>query len=165
MDPVDAGTAVAAADDFVEAIAAAVAGGSSLLVEPDVKWFDEATGELLGVTAVSPPPAAHAGGAGASGAGPAGAVISWTTAGVNRGRVVRGRTFVVPLGAAYYQSDGTLTTSLLTGFSTAAVNLIGAADATFAIWSRPRDGAGGAIFPVTTGTTPDMAAVLRSRRD
>jgi len=164
-DPVDGAAMVAAADDFAGDLAGLVGDGVTLTAEPEVEWFNEATGVLEDTTSVSPSPTAHTGTSGAIGPLPSGAVISWTTGGINRGRRVRGRTFAVPLAAVAYQSDGSLSATAVSVLNAAAVSLIGATDATFGIWSRPRDGAGGAWFPALTGSTPDMAAVLRSRRD
>jgi hypothetical protein len=131
----------------------------------DVNWFDEASGALLAITAIGTPPATHNGGGGTTGPSPTGACISWTTGGINRGRLVRGRSFVVPLAAAYYDGNGSLTTPCTTQLQLAATHLIGATGIPFSVWSRPRLGAGGAIFAALTGTVHDQAAVLRSRRD
>lgn len=171
-DPVEADNMVTAADGFAADLIPVLGTGTSLQVQPEVKWFNTATGVLDSLGAVSPAPAAHvASASGPVGPLPAGACIAWSTDGVHlrpgasKARRVRGKTFVVPLAATAYQSDGTLTTAVITALSNAASDLVAATDATLVIWSRPVAGAGGAAFPVTTWHVTDQAAVLRSRRD
>jgi hypothetical protein len=103
-----------------------------------------------------------AGGAAFS-AGPAGICVSWTTGGVNRGRTVRGRTFVVPVSATVFEADGTIATSVLPALAPAALSWA-VDDPPFGIWSRPVAGAGGAWFPVVSAHITDQAAILTSRR-
>lgn len=172
IDPIDGMSAAAAADDFAAAMAVVSGTGVSLQVDSELKWFDAASGDLLGLTGVDPVFGPHNGGGGALGPLPTGACVSWGTSGVHDHpgsavgpRPVRGKTYVVPLAAAYYQSDGSLTAVAVSSLTTAAVALIGADDATFTIWARPVAGAGGADFPAVTAHVADRAAVLRSRRD
>ena len=165
-DPVDGDAMITAVDGFAASLSTMLGTGGSLTVQPEVNWYNEATGELIDVTAVSPAPGAHVSAAGGPwGPIPTGAVISWKTAGINRAHKVYGRTYCVPLSAAAYQSDGTLTAAVVSGITGFAATLAGDADATLGVWSRPVAGVGGAWFPVTTWRVPDMAAVLRSRRD
>lgn len=137
-----------------------------ILVSPEVKELDPATGALIALHAV-PSPATEVVGTGGSdqSPGPVGAVVSWGTGGVNRGRAVRGRTFIVPIYFASFFGDGTLTSACVTSMNTAATNWRTSGGYESLIWSRPRAGAGGAAFPILTSAVPDMAAVLRSRRD
>lgn len=164
-DEDESAEAIEAADAFATTVAPLLANGTSLTVQAEAEVFDEATGELLAVHAVDPAPSAHVGASGAQGPLPTGAVISWTTPGINRGRKVRGRTYIVPLSLASYQSDGTLLGAVVTTLTSAATALVAHPDSSFGVWSRPRAGAGGAFFGATTWRVPDMAAVLRSRRD
>lgn len=98
--------------------------------------------------------------------GPTGAVVTWDTAGVVNGRRVRGRTFLVPLSNDSYQADGTLNTDTITALNAGATALEGPGlDSNLVIWSRPTNGGGGSIHNVIGHRVPDMAAVLRSRRD
>lgn len=97
------------------------------------------------------------------GAGPAGAVLAWQTGTINRGRVVRGRTFIVPIAKNYFEDDGTLTGEAVT-FLIAAGNQLIATNVGFSVWSRPRLGAGGLLAPVLSVRVNDRAAVLTSRR-
>lgn len=98
--------------------------------------------------------------------GPSGAVVNWNTNTVNRGRRVRGRTFIVPLVNTAYDSSGTLSGPALTALNNFANLLVGEGAANqFGVWSRPVGGTGGVFGPATSHSVPDMAAVLRSRRD
>jgi hypothetical protein len=170
--PIEAKHMTDAADAFASTLITVLGNGTSLQVQPEVKFLDEASGVLDSLAAVSPPPPAHvASASGQVGPLPSGAVIAWATDGVHlrpgalKSRRVRGRTFVVPLALAAYQSDGTITGTIITALSGAASTLVGDASTSFVIWARPVDGAGGASFPVTTWHITDQAAVLRSRRD
>lgn len=132
----------------------------------EVENVDEATGALTGYAARSASamftPPAGVGGYSA----PSGGVISWLTDTVNRGRRVRGRTFIVPLDGDSYDDTGSLTPAATTALRNAADALIGEPGGSeLVIWSRPRLGAGGVAAPVTSASVPDLAAVLRSRRD
>lgn len=164
-DPESAAGMIAATIAFMDPLCDLLGTTTTLSIEPEVRFYDTATGDLEAIAAISPAPAELTGGFGAQGPGPCGAVVSWTTAGINRGRPVRGRTYAVPLAAGCYQADGSLTSGTVTQLGACAAALAGDPDATFGIWSRPRLGAGGAFFPVTSWSVPDMAAVLRSRRD
>lgn len=164
-DPANAAAAVDAAYIFFDELCNILGSTASITVQPEVRYYDTATGDLESIAAVSPAPTTLTGRFSNQGPGPCGAVVSWSTAGINRGRPVRGRTYCVPLAAGCYEANGSLTSGTITQVSEAATALVGADDAIFGIWSRPRLGAGGAFFPVTTWHVPDMAAVLRSRRD
>lgn len=164
-DPIDGGAMIDAAEDFAVIVAERMGNQQHLQVQPEVRWFNEATGILEDITGVVPAPSSHAGGAGQIGPLPSGACISWNTSGIHAGRVVRGRTFCVPLGVLAYEEGGSLSSVTMTNLANAAIGLIGATGATFGVWARPVGGAGGAIFPVTSHHITDQAAVLRSRRD
>lgn len=136
-----------------------------LQIEGEAALLDSDTGEQLG--AVPTEPDDMRGGSAAGGYSAAsGAVVNWRTNDYRFGRRIRGRTFLVPLAGSAYQNDGTLTPAALTAlrdFGDGIMNGIGALN--FGVWSRPRDGAGGVFATATGYTVPDMAAVLRSRRD
>lgn len=129
------------------------------------KVLEETTG-VLGQYSVSATGAVQltlGNASGGFGAGVAGAVITWGTGTINRGRLVRGRTFLVPLAAGQYDADGTLTAACMGKLTLAAQNLIAGA-AEFGVWSRPRLGVGGLFAPVLTHRVNDRAAFLSSRR-
>lgn len=139
--------------------------GVTLTASQEVKEFDEATGALVGLhtSTVAVPPQVGAGGA--QGPSPVGGCISFTTNGVNRGRRVRGRLFVVPVAGNRFESNGSLAADFIAALNTIATNWYVTAARECVIWSRPRSGAGGAAFDIVSHHVTDQAAVLRSRRD
>lgn len=138
----------------------------SWIVEGEAAVLDEQTGQILDYETVSENPVPGSGGLPGGYSAASGAVVTWNTSGVRNGRRVRGRTFLVPLAGSVYEDDGTLTSTTINTINDAAVELVGEGfDSGFCVFSRPgADGNGGA-YPVTGFRVPDMAAVLRSRRD
>lgn len=134
-------------------------------IQPDIAVIDEATGALTGyaLADVGTPIEGQVPGAYSA---PSGGLISWRTNTIAKGRRLRGRTFIVPLVNTAYDAQGSLSSTAIGSLNDAAEALAGDAfSSTFGIWSRPVDGAGGTFGEVTSWSVPDMAAVLRSRRD
>lgn len=153
-------------DNAFKAIATFLPDGLEIGILREAHLIDELTGELIeyvdGETGIT----ITVGSSTSGYSGASGAVVTWNTATVVRGRRVRGRTFLVPLAGNAYEGDGTLTPAALT-----AVGNFGDlasqsnANGELIIWARPAAGGSGAIAPVTAYRVPDLAAVLRSRRD
>lgn len=147
--------------------------GWAIAVQSEITEWDMGTGALTGATNMTTPPTPTPGAAAVGAfAGGSGCVVTWKTGLIFNGRRVVGRTFMVPLMAAF-ENDGTLTAALVTAAGAAATSLINAAGAELAIWAKtytkPTDGSkpvqiGGALAPVTSYAVKDMAAQLRSRR-
>lgn len=134
-------------------------------IQPEVAVIDEDTGVASNFVLIDPGERLAGTGTG-SYAGPAGAVINWRTNDLRFGRRIRGRTFLVPLTSAAFEGDGTLASNARNFIQGAADSLVGGdLDSEFVVWSRPRNGSGGVAATVTQANVPDMAAVLRSRRD
>lgn len=137
----------------------------SIKFEAEAPVIDSDSGEILGAIPISLEDLTPSGNSdGFSGA--TGAVVNWRTNDYRFGRRIRGRTFIVPLAGTQYESDGTLNSSALStlrGFGSDIVS--GGDDPQFGVWSRPRNGAGGVFASVVSSSVPDLAAVLRSRRD
>lgn len=152
--------------DFFEIVKGRLPTGVRVAVSPTVEILDDATGTLVDY-ADDPTEYADSVGSSVGGfSGASGAVINWMTATVVSGRRLRGRTFIVPLSQASYENDGTLTSSTLTTLNQAAATLSGAGFGSgFGILSRPAGGGPIAFGEVTGHRVPDLAAVLRSRRD
>lgn len=128
--------------------------------------LDEGTGALIDYVASAGSVLTVVGTGAGNYSAPSGAVVNWNTQTVNRGRRVRGRTFLVPLVNNAYDPTGNLATPAIVAIQNFAELLIGAgAENTFGVWSRPENGAGGVFGAATSYRVPDMAAVLRSRRD
>lgn len=137
----------------------------NIRIEPEAQIIDSDTGEILGAAEISAA-SVDPGTQGTSYAGPAGAVVNWRTNDYRFGRRIRGRTFLVPLAANAYEADGTLSSAALSAVRDFGSEMVsGGDDPNFGVWSRPRDGGGGVFASVTGYNVPDMAAVLRSRRD
>jgi hypothetical protein len=178
-DGTDAQNAVDKIDTFAEALKGLIPYQTALTVENEVEVLEETTGELVDVLS-STPAAAHNAtvSLGPTFAGPVGAVINWKTAGVRGGRRIRGRTFLVPLLSQNFDINGTLTSAALTTLNAAATALRDTtASPDLGVWARPtpiKDIEGnptgeynpdGVWFVANAHSIPDMAAVLRSRRD
>lgn len=137
----------------------------SISIDPEVPIIDSDTGVIQSFNSIDPPsPVAPAGDR--AYAGPAGAVVTWRTDDLRNGRRIRGRTFLVPLSTFVFDDDGTLKQSQFEFLRDFADTLMGPAlEGDLGVWSRPVGGSGGVFATVTGYTIPDMAAVLRSRRD
>lgn len=157
----------AATSAFFNAISPLLPAEVNWISEGEVAVIDESTGMVTDYVMAEPNPTPGRGGASGGYSAASGAVVTWNTAGVRNGRRVRGRTFLVPLGGNSYQMDGTLTTSAIGTINDAAEELVGESgfESGFCIYSRPSASGPGGVFPVIGFRVPDMAAVLRSRRD
>lgn len=151
---------------FLGALSTLIPGDVDFTAPREVDNLDEATGILTGYATrdqgveYTPPQATG------SYSAPTGACVNWITDTVARGRRLRGRTFLVPLANSAYDVDGSLSDAARTTIQSAAELMIFEPGASsFGIWSRPRNGAGGTFGEVVAADVPDLAAVLRSRRD
>lgn len=162
--PVEARTRTSA---FFNAVSAVLPANVQWMTEGEVAIVDETTGMITDYETAEPNPTPGSGGRSGGYSASSGAVITWNTNGVRNGRRVRGRTFLVPLAGNSYEDDGTLTGSVITTLNDAAEALIGATgfESGFCIFSRPSTSGAGGVYPVIGHRVPDMAAVLRSRRD
>lgn len=152
---------------FFSGIAGTLPPSVNIAVLPTVAEIDAANGAQTDEFSITTPGANIAGSGGTSYAGPSGACIQWKTSTFVNGRRLRGRTFVVPLAAGAYETDGTLTAQVLTFIRNAADALRNDAvgpSVKLGVWHRPVGGAGGTFAPVTASSVTDRVAVLTSRR-
>lgn len=164
--------AQAAADrihNFAVAFSRHLPAAAAVQAHPEVEIIDEATGRLEDVRSIVPG-AKQAGSSTNTGgyAAASGAVINWRTQGVRNGRRIRGRTFLVPLSGTAFDSSGTLTSACMTDLNTAATGLTNTSGSPdLGVYARPTapGAADGNWVVASSFTIPDMAAVLRSRRD
>lgn len=148
--------------DYPDAITIQVQGEGAVI--------NDQSGEQVGLwtEAVPLPVVGTAGGAYPAGVG---AVVTWRTITIVRGRLLRGRSFMVPLTDASYAADGTLADATRNRLLSGAASLVQDANLLFRVWSRPlRDAAGniiavGSSGRVTDRTVNDKVAYLRTRRD
>lgn len=164
-DPMSPSTAQDAVDDtyaFFNALGAGMGGAWVFSINPDVPIYDVATGALQRIETTTPSAQSVFAGGGAYSAG-VGAVVQWTTAAVHLTKRLRGRTFIVPLAGAAYDATGTISSTTLSNYRTAANTL--AAVANFGVWGRPVGGSGGVWSAATGASIRDHVAWLSSRRD
>lgn len=157
-------------DTFASAIVGNLPAIGTLQVASDVEEIAESTGEMVTVHSVTGMNSHQSNAPGGEAySGPTGAVINWRTGGVRRGRRVHGRTFLVPLRGTAFESNGTLSGMTMSNIQTAATQLTnGAFDApNLGVYCRPSSpgATDGVWHNATAATVPDLAAVLRSRRD
>ncbi len=139
------------------------------------------TGVLSGAWAATGQAIVTASGGAANTANPVGGVVNWNTGAVLFGHRVRGRTFLVPTIREFFDA-GTLNNSVIGQVEAAATTMLNAVPGNFVVWSRPFAGTpawtdvhgkthparaahAGAASPISSASVPDLAAVLRSRRD
>jgi hypothetical protein len=149
---------------FFDAIKQYLPSGLTITVPSSGDNIDDGTGDIVGTWSVATPPIVVSGtGAGAY-AGNAGAVVHWLTDDVVNGRRVRGRSFLVPLTSAAYDTGGSLIAGALTILSNAAAALVTATSLRMQVWHRPQPPAAGSSHPINGSRVPDLAVSLRSRR-
>ena len=153
-----------AVQTFFDAIKAHIPSGVTIQVQSEVTTYVAETGALVSLDAVGTIPAPVTGSATGAFSGVSGGVINWLTTQSMGTRLLRGKTFLVPLGNNAYEANGTLSAAAMTTIKGAAENLRLAIGADLAVWHRPKAGAGGLAVKVVGTRIPDMAAILRSRR-
>lgn len=149
----------------------------SIQVENTGDTIESTTGDLVGTWPASDEVAPVVGLNVDAYAAPVGAVVNWLTSTVSDGSRLRGKSYIVPLAGNQFASDGSIGTAPLSDLVTAFGNFSAGQLASFVIWRRPRDAKAadgsrpavearaGSHGLVTSVRIPDVAAVLRSRRD
>lgn len=166
---------------FFDAVKAFLPIGMTVDVPSSGDIIDDTTGTITGTW--TGPTIAGITGTNVSGyAAPAGAAVTWRTGFVHNGHRVRGRSYIVPIGADNFAVDGTLIPVFVSNLTTYATSLIAATSLNMVIWSRPRAATSswthvqGRLHPakvflpgthsqVLSATVTDAAAILTSRRD
>jgi hypothetical protein len=176
-DPLLAGaeTWAAAIDTMINHWANTLPNGVHIQVNPEIETINDADGTLEDILTVTGTLPSHNGALGGNYAGASGWCIDWLTTGAAFGRRRMGRSFVVPASTEAFQNDGTIATATLTEQRAAAATYVATAGINPVVWVRPKY-----VKPATTPPTlvhaglavaitgsrvPDLAAVLRSRRD
>lgn len=162
----DANTAAANFRTFLNSVAAQIPTGAQITFDSAVAIYDD-DGTQTGEITLTVIPNAVTGSSAVVYAGGTGAVVNWTTGAFHLGRKVRGRTFLVPLTSAAFQTDGTLAAAVQ-GSIQANAQTFATSSPTPVILSQKETAGGGmsSLVAVVSGATvPDRSAVLRSRRD
>lgn len=136
--------------------------------ESEAREIDTATGNLLGVHAVTPP-ANVVGIQTGTYAAPSGAKVELITGAIVGGRRLKGRTFIVPLAGTSYENNGMVSAGAIGRLNT-AFNMFRDAvgEYSLAVWSRPQGAPtprAGVLADVLSVAASQKAAILRSRRD
>lgn len=151
---------------FFQAIKANIPSSVTIVVPADGDIIEDTTGELIGTWSEPGTGGTTVGTFAGDFARGVGARVRWTTAGVYRGRRVKGTTFLVPIGSALFGLDGLLDPATQTALQTAASALV-TAQPELRIWSRPVSGVGatpGESNAITSAAVPNTVTWLRSRR-
>ena len=144
--------------------------GLSWTVPADGDTIESTTGQLIGTWSSGSSSSVAATGTG-SWVAPSGYMLRLNTTTVVDGHRLRGRIFMVPALTGIFDSNGTLTSTCVSGAETALTALVTAYATKLVVWHRPIIAAGGAVTRagshgiVTGGICPDVPVVLRSRRD
>ena len=158
---IDAHVAVAS---FFTGAANALAGQVNWSVPNTGDVIDEATGVITAIWTDGSVVSGVGGGGGAY-VGSSGVVVSWKT-GLRLGRrLLQGRTFLVPSATSVFDTDGNIATGVLTAVQGAANAL--ATSGKVNIYHRPTSvgATDGRSSVIVAAHAPDIAAVLRSRRE
>lgn len=138
--------------------------GTTITIPNSGDSIEDTTGELVSVWTGTGGGTVTGTAAGATVLG-VGACIGWRTGGILNGRRLRGRTFLVPLGAFVWEPNGTFSTSAMTQLQATADAIM--ATGGLAVWHRPSTSSAsdGNSYGVTSNTVRDKPAILTSRRD
>lgn len=154
MLPIDLSAQVEASGDIINAETGALTGA----------WSGTGVAAVVGTSA-------------AVYAAPVGLVVDWLTSTILDSHHLRGRSFIVPVTSGFFEVNGSPTAEAISALGGAAAGLIAAEAGIMQIWHRPRAAVAadlahlevtarvGGHGDVTASHVPDLAAVLRSRRD
>ena len=148
---------------FFNALKGAFAPGITWTIPNNGDSIDSETGDLVGAWSATGGGVINSTGAGSFTRG-AGFSVVWNTAGIFRGRRVRGRTFMTGLYGGAYDGNGEVGTATVSAATTAASALIAATSPNLGIWSRPRLGTAGEFNSITSSSVSQDVSWLRSRR-
>lgn len=167
FSPTDATAAIAAVHTLIDSIKGSLYGTVVAHVQSAVEVHDWVTGVLIsvvngtGVTGIN----CTGGGTALTAEGP---LLQWRTGTVVSGRMLRGRTYLVPSSSTALDTAGTVTSGTQ-GTNTGAGNTYaGTTAVTPSVWHRPTTTptvTPGTVGAIISCTCPSKVAVLRSRRD
>lgn len=161
---------------FFLSLAGALPNDVTIQVQDGGDIIQDTTGDLVGAWTAAPV-LPVTGSSGLPYAAPVGAEVVWNTTTIVDGHRLKGRTFLVPMSTALYDTDGTINATFLGSMQSTADTFFAAASGDLVVWHRPRkaraaDGSRPAVTAragghgVVTGTVvADKAVILRSRRD
>lgn len=157
-------TVVGIADAFFGTISNLVPTGLSIRSTGVYRLLDAVTGHLEDEGSFTSLPPNHAGSGSAAYGAAIGMCVDWLTGTADTHRLRVGRTYLVPLTAYIFATDGTISDSVVTEVHDAAATLAANTTASLGVWKRPVGGAGGSLSAITGVRVPDIGVILRSRR-
>ncbi len=153
---------------FFSAFTLCLPTGISINIDQDSQLIASATGEIVDTLTASALQSAVAGAGGTNFSAVSGACVIWKTGHTINSHQLKGKTFLVPLGSASYDTDGTILASRLAELRAAATGLAAAGAFPLVeqlhVWHRPTGGAGGEAWPTGSAAVNDRVAYLKSRR-
>lgn len=165
VDQAQADTTAAECDAFFASFTSLVPTGLSIRSTGVWKCLNSADGTLIDLGSLTTLPDNHPGSGSAAFAASTGVCVEWLTSAHGPSRPRKGRSYLVPLTAFIYQTDGTISDSIVTSLSTEVTTLATNTDAALGVWKRPSPGGSDGVFSdVIGGHVLDIASVLRSRR-
>ena len=146
-----------------------LAGDMTFHVEPLVPCYDEVSGLVQGDVAMTTSLPNVTGEASGSYPAGVGARINWKTGTISGRRLLKGSTFVVPMGSVSYAANGQVANAVQGAVLTAAqayLSMMSAEPLLPVIWHRPpkHTTTGGLVGAITGAAVPITPAGLRSRR-
>jgi len=162
----DAVNAAAAVRTFYNSCSSQFPTWMSFQVQGTVQVLEATTGALIREETITPPTVVNGSAASTVGPTATGILVQWHTAAVFAGRLLRGRTFLVPVKPdAYNTTTGRVSASSITAVQAAGAILAALATSKMVVWHRPVAAGTGGFGTMTGCSVPDTEAILRSRRD
>lgn len=93
-----------------------------------------------------------------------GVLLGWNTGEFRNNRRVRGRTYIVPVEVASFDTLGNVDAGFITGAVAAADTFISNQSEQNYVWHQPVNDVGGQIYVIHSSAMSATPAVLRSRR-
>lgn len=161
----DVAVATAAIRAFYFSMAGLFPASLEIVAPAGGETLDAVSGAVNGVWSTTPP-ATVVGSGSTSHAKGVGMRVVFNTNAITRRRRIRGCTYLVPIVASAFDTDGTILPGNITGITTAAATLIAADGGSLRVYTRPRTKVSndGATHAITSATVPDKVSWLRSRR-
>jgi hypothetical protein len=134
--------------------------------------IDDSNDQITGTWSTAAPTSVAC--AGAAYAAPCGALVTWISSTVRRRKILKGRTFIVPLVSTSYTTSGNIVAASVTTLQNAATALVTAYAGTMVVYGRqilnystkpPTLVAAGVSAPVTGALVQSRVVTLRTRRD
>ncbi len=137
--------------------------------DPEVRIYESDSGAVVPPLGITTIPAPIVGGGSSSHGAGLGLRINWKTSTLSGRRLIKGASYLVPMGQAVYGGDGSIAASVTTAIGTGCASYLTAMTTAAlypVVWHRPKKGTttGGLTGIVFAGVASNTPAGLRSRR-